>query len=74
MLLFHAQVVGFINVQLTKVVKYTPPKELEDFLASGMYVVCMLYVCMYVCMLYVVSCMYVVCMLYVSILYVCVEV
>lgn len=30
-----SQVVGFINVDLQKLTKYEPPKELKDFLDAG---------------------------------------
>ena len=29
------QVVGFVNVELTKLQAYNPPKELQDFLDAG---------------------------------------
>ena len=31
----HCEVVGFINVELQKLTKYSPPKELADFLSAG---------------------------------------
>jgi hypothetical protein len=31
----YCEVVGFINVDLQKLTKYTPPKELQDFLDAG---------------------------------------
>ncbi|GAX76945.1 hypothetical protein CEUSTIGMA_g4392.t1 [Chlamydomonas eustigma] len=31
----YCEVVGFINVQLQKLTKYTPPKELQEFLEAG---------------------------------------
>ncbi|MEW5302093.1 MAG: hypothetical protein WDW36_004903 [Sanguina aurantia] len=31
----HCEVVGFVNVELQKLMAYTPPRELSDFLAAG---------------------------------------
>ncbi len=31
----HCEVVGFINVELTKLTNYQPDKALSDFLAAG---------------------------------------
>ena len=31
----YCEVVGFVNVELQKLTKYEPPKELKDFLAAG---------------------------------------
>lgn len=31
----HCEVVGFVNVELQKLMAYTPPQELSDFLAAG---------------------------------------
>jgi len=31
----YCEVVGFVNVELTKLQPYKPPKELQDFLNAG---------------------------------------